>query len=146
MARPTEDKIRRALRQLGKGWTLDSQSLYYRGELIPEFRVPDEDNSDGFTRIEIYWDEVREVRTNKWGVRLNVATGTYRPMLNISHWHRSGEMWASFGLGRDIVLSDQEPVRRRTFATLARITREYTPEACWALATHKPVSATILDI
>lgn len=144
MARLTQDRIRRALGQLGEGWGLDTQSLLYRNELVPEFRVPDEDNPDGFTRIELSWDEVREVRANKWGVRLNVATGTYRPMLNISHWHRSGEMWASFGLGRDIVLNDHEPVSRRTFATLARITREYTPEACRALAAPRSIDVNAL--
>ena len=144
MARLTQDRIRRALGQIGEGWGLDTQSLLYWNELVPEFRVPDDGNPDGFTRIELRWDEVFEVRTNKWGVRHNVATGTYRPMLNISHWHRSGETWASFGLGRDIVLDDHEPVSRRTFATLARITREYTPEACRALATPPSIDVDAL--
>lgn len=144
MARLTQDRIRRALGQIGEGWALDRQSAMIWGKLVPEFRVPDEDNPDRLTRIELRWDEVREVRTNKWGQRFNVATGTYRPKLNISHWYRSGEMWASFGLGRDIVLDDHEPVKRRTFATLARITREYTPEACRALATPTPIDVNAL--
>lgn len=144
MARLTQDRIRRALGQIGEGWALDRQALIYWNELVPEFQVPDEDNPDGLTRIELRWDEVREVRTNKWGQRFNVATGTYRPKLNITHWHRSGEMWASFGLGRDIVLDDHEPVRRRTFATLAKITREYTPEACRALAAPTSIDVDAL--
>ena len=146
MARLTHDRIRRALGQIGEGWALDRQSALIWGELVPMFTVPDEDNPDELTRIELRWDEVREARTNKYGVRLNVATGTYRPKLNISHWHRSGEMWASFGLGRDIVLTEFEPTKRRMFATLARITRDYGPEACRALATCEVIDASILDI
>lgn len=110
------------------------------------FRVPDEGNPDGYTRLELRWDEIDEAKTNDWGQRFHVPTGAYRPKLNISHWHRDSEVWASFGLGRDIVLDDHEPVKRRTFATLARITREYTPEACRALATREGIDASILDI
>ena len=135
MARLTHDRIRRALGQIGEGWALDRQSALIWGELVPMFRVPDEGNPDGYTRIELRWDEVDEVKTNDWGQRFHVPTGTYRPMINISHWHRDGEVWASFGLGRDIVLTEYEPTKRRMFATLARITREYGPEACRALAT-----------
>ena len=144
MARLTQDRIRRALGQIGEGWALDRQSALIWGELVPMFRIPDEGDSDVYTELELRWDEVYEVKTNEWGQRFHVPTGAYRPMINISHWHRDGEVWASFGLGRNITLTEFEPTNRRMFATLARITRKLTPEACRALAALRTVDVDSL--
>lgn len=122
MSTLTRDQIKKAFDQMGDGWSLDRQMALLWGERVPLYRLDDEDG-DGFTAVTLNWREVHETRTNRYGDRFHVATGTYRPVLNVSHYVRSGEMWASYGLGTDFPVDGFEPVRRRMFSQLARITR-----------------------
>lgn len=144
MARLTQDRIRRATEQIGEGWIINGESALNLGKLVPEFRVPDEGNPDAYTSIELRWDWVDEERVDDRGQRYRLPTGTWRPKLRFSRWHRSGGIWTLFGPGREIVLTEFEPTKRRTFATLARITRELTPEACHALAAPRTVNVDAL--
>lgn len=139
MARLTKDRIRRATEQIGEGWIINGESALILGKLVPEFRVPDDGNPDAYTSIELRWDWVDEEMVDDRGQRYRLPTGTWRPKLRFSHWHRSGGTWSLFGPGREIVLTEFEPTKRRTFATLARVTRKLTPEACRALAAPRTV-------
>lgn len=122
MSTLTRDQIKKAFDQMGDGWSLDRQMALFWGERVPLYRLGDEDGN-GFTAVTINWREVDEVKTNKWGDVFHVPTGTYRPVVNVSHYVRDGEVWASYGLGTDFPVDGFKPVRRRMFSQLAKITR-----------------------
>ena len=63
---------------------------------------------------------------------LHIPSGTYRPAIEVRHYVRDGRGNASYysgcGMGGLSFTVEVEPVRRRTFARLARVTRELTTE------------------
>lgn len=140
MSTLTREQIKRALDQMGDGWALDRQMALIWGERVPLYRVDDEDGN-GFTAITINWREVQEVKANSWGDRFHVPTGTYAPVVNVSHYVRSGDAWASYGLGRDFPVDGFKPVKRRMFSQLARLTRELTPDKARELAARALATA-----
>ena len=112
MSKYTTKQIKNALDKLDEGWALDRQALFIDNTLEPIYRIEDE-NGRGYTQIHLMWLH-------------NVETGEYQIEANISHYERSGEVWCSYGLGHNFILSD--PAKRRMFAQLGKMTHKLTPE------------------
>ena len=128
MSTLTRDQIKKALGQLGEGWALDRQMAMIWGERVPLCLVDDEDVK-GYAAVTVNWREVKETKTNQWGDVFHVPSGTYRPVVNVSHYVRSENGCGTcYGLGMDFPVDGFEPVRRRMFSQLARITHELTPD------------------
>ena len=115
MSKLTREQIDRAREQLGDGWVLDLRMATIWGRKIPVYRIEDE-----------------EIKTNEYGDVLHDPSGTYYPSIEVRHYVRDGRGGVSYYIGRGMegmsFPIEEEPVRRRTFSRLARITRELTTE------------------
>lgn len=128
MSTLTRDQIKKALDQMGEGWALDRQMALIWGKRVPLYHVEDEDGR-GYASVTVDWAEVKETRTNDWGDVFHVPSGTYRPVVNVSHYVRSENGCGTcYGLGMDFPVDGFEPVRRRMFSQLAKITHELTSD------------------
>lgn len=112
MGKYTTKQIKNALGKLDEGWALDRQALLFDSALEPIYRIEDE-GGNGYTQVHLMWLH-------------NVETGEYQIEANVSHYERSGEVWCSYGLGHNLILSD--PTKRRMFAQLGKMTHKLTPE------------------
>lgn len=124
MSKYTAKQIKNALDKLDDGWALDRQALFINNTLKPIYRIEDE-GGNGYTQVHLMWFPVYERKESNF-CPYNVETGEYQIEANISHYERSGEVWCSYGLGQNFILS--EPAKRRTFAQLGKMTHNLTPE------------------
>lgn len=124
MGKYTTKQIKNALDKLDEGWALDRQALLFDSALEPIYRIEDEDGN-GYTQIHLMYFPVYECKGSHL-YSYNVATGEYQIEANVSHYKRSGEVWCSFGLGQSFILG--EPVKRRVFAELGKMTHKLTPD------------------
>lgn len=131
MGKLSREQIDRAREQLGDGWALDLRMAAIWGMKVPVYRIEDEDDG-GYVDVTVDWREVEETRATDYGAVLHIPSGTYRPAIEVRHYVRDGRGNASYysgcGMGGLSFAVEVEPVRRRTFARLARITRELTTE------------------
>ena len=74
MARLTQDRIHRALGQIGEGWALDRQALIYWNELVPEFRVPGMVTRWGYQGSRYHRPHDAYLVSGKWCEVRNVPT------------------------------------------------------------------------
>lgn len=124
MGKYTTNQIKNALGKLDEGWVLDRQALFIDNTLEPVYRVEDEEGN-GYTQIHLMWFPVYERKESHF-CSYNVETGKYQIEANVSHYERSGDVWCSYGLGQNLILS--EPAKRRVFAQLGKMTHKLTPE------------------
>lgn len=131
MSKLTKKQIDRAREQLGDGWVLDPRMAMIWGKKVPVYRIEDEDGS-GYVDVTVDWHEVEETRATDYGALLHIPSGTYRPAIEVRHYVRDGNGNASHffgcGMGGMSFPVEAEPVSRRTFSRLARVTRELATE------------------
>lgn len=124
MSKYNTKQIRNALDKLNEGWALDRQALLIDNTLEPIYRIENEDGNE-YIQIHLMWFPVYE-RKDSYFCSYNVATDEYQIQANISHFKREGEVWCSHGLGQNFILG--EPVKRRAFAQLGKMTHKLTPD------------------
>ena len=85
---------------------------------------------DDGSRIEatVYWRELYTTKTNEYGCKWNVKTGTYMAELNVARWKESTTgCWVSNGLGKSVRIGTGE-YSKRVYKELCKQAARITDE------------------